>query len=78
MSRASMIIILGILIMLVPFSGLPIAYRSFMVVVFGLCVLGLGVSLRAREVRKMQSNIEPPPSDVSETESVGFQEPSSL
>ncbi|MGD0328592.1 MAG: hypothetical protein ABSB00_02695 [Minisyncoccia bacterium] len=47
MSRASSLILLGILVILAPFSGLPIALRSLLAVIFGACVLGLGLSMRA-------------------------------
>jgi hypothetical protein len=51
MSRASSLILVGVLLILTPFSGFPIAIRSLLVVVFGLVVLGLGLSLRSHEVR---------------------------
>ncbi|MCR4276217.1 MAG: hypothetical protein NUV90_02440 [Candidatus Parcubacteria bacterium] len=57
MSRASTLILLGILVILAPFSGLPITFRDLLAVIFGACVLGIGLSMRAREVR----NIQPPP-----------------
>lgn len=49
MSRTSTTIILGILIILTPFSGLPIAIRSLLLVVFGLGVLVIGFSMRKHE-----------------------------
>lgn len=64
MSRASTLILLGILTILVPFSGLPIAIRNLLAVIVGSCVLGIGVALRARDVQKMQQSAgtssEPP------------------
>jgi hypothetical protein len=48
MTRPGILILLGILTMLVPFSGLPIAIRSLLLVIVGACVLGIGVSLRIR------------------------------
>ena len=48
MSRPSILILLGILVILTPFSGLPISIRSLLSVIFGACVLGIGLSLRAR------------------------------
>lgn len=47
MSRPSILILLGVLVMLMPFSGLPIAMRSLFMVFFGACVFGIGLSLRA-------------------------------
>ncbi len=58
MSRSSTLILLGILVILAPFLGLPIAIWRFLEVVFGACVLGIGLTLRARETRSGQ----PPPS----------------
>lgn len=46
MSRPSILILLGILVVLTPFSGLPIAVRTVLYVVFGAYVLGIGISLR--------------------------------
>lgn len=46
MSRSSVLILLGILTILMPFSGLPEAVRTLFLVVFGTCVLGVGLSLR--------------------------------
>lgn len=57
MSRASTLILLGILTILTPFSGLPMAFRSLLAVIFGATVLGIGLSERAKEVREAQ----PPP-----------------
>ena len=41
-----MLILLGILTILVPFSGLPVTVRTFLTVVFGIAVLGIGISAR--------------------------------
>jgi len=43
-----MLILIGVLTMLVPFSGLPVSFRTVFIVIFGACVLGVGLSLRAR------------------------------
>lgn len=73
MSRASTLILLGVLVILAPFSGFPVAIRSLFAVIFGACVLGIGLSMRAREARHtMESvsnearNVQPPqsPSNV--------------
>ena len=53
MSRTSALILLGVLILLVPFSGLPISFRSLLTLVFGACVLGIGLSLRARDAESV-------------------------
>jgi len=49
MSRSSTLILLGILAILTPFSGLPSVIRTLLIVVFGACVIGIGVAERARE-----------------------------
>lgn len=49
MSRSSLLILIGVLIILVPFSGLPAAIRTLLAVIFGACVLGIGISMRARK-----------------------------
>jgi hypothetical protein len=58
MSRSSTLILLGILVVLAPFSGLPITIRNLLALVFGVCVLGIGLSMRAREVRSAHPPIE--------------------
>jgi hypothetical protein len=46
MSRPSVLILLGLLTMLVPFSGLPANIRTLLFVIFGAYTLGIGISLR--------------------------------
>ena len=58
MSRTGILILLGVLIMLTPFSGLPVAIRSLLTVAFGVCVLGIGLTLRAREARNTETGVE--------------------
>lgn len=60
MSRASMLILLGILTILVSFSGLPIAIRSILLVIFGACIFGIGLSLRVHHARRAQVSAEVP------------------
>ncbi len=54
MSRASTLILLGVLVILAPFSGLPIAFRNLFAVIFGACVLGIGLAMRSREAQSIQ------------------------
>ena len=64
MSRTSTLILLGVLAMLAPFSGFPIAFRNLLAVIFGACVAGIGFSMRAHEARSAaagQPSIETPP-----------------
>jgi len=65
MSRSSTLILLGVLVILAPFSGLPITFRNLFAVIFGACVLGIGLSMRAREVRSAAAAIESPPTGVT-------------
>ena len=41
-----MLILLGVLTILAPFSGLPIAFRTLLTVIFGAFVLGIGLLMR--------------------------------
>ncbi|OYV63047.1 MAG: hypothetical protein B7X03_03300 [Parcubacteria group bacterium 21-58-10] len=74
MSRTSTLILLGILTILAPFSGLPIDIRNLLAVIFGASVTGIGLSIRAHEARsaaaqppaEMPSVSEPvPPQSIS-------------
>ncbi len=58
MSRSSTIILLGVLTVLIPFSGLPLAFRSLITVVFGMSVLVVGLSLRSREAHVAHVGVE--------------------
>ena len=49
-----MLIVLGLLVMLTPFSGLPTAFRSLLEVVFGAGVLGIGLMMRSHEAKRVQ------------------------
>jgi hypothetical protein len=60
MSRSSTLILLGILTILTPFSGLPSGIRTLFAVVFGATVLGIGLMLRSNETRRAQSPAETP------------------
>lgn len=62
MSRTSILILVGILVILTPFSGLPVAIRTPLIVIFGACVFGIGLTLRVREARRAH----PPTTPLSE------------
>jgi hypothetical protein len=47
MSRESILILLGILTILAPFSGLPLSWLEFILPAIGLAVAALGYSFRA-------------------------------
>jgi hypothetical protein len=57
MSRTGVLITLGVLVMLTPFSGLPVAIRDLLLVAFGVCVLVIGLSLRKSEVHNSRGAI---------------------
>jgi hypothetical protein len=61
MSRTSTLILLGILVILAPFSGLPIAFRTLLEVIFGACVLGIGFTMRSEESRRAHPPVESAP-----------------
>lgn len=52
MSRARTLILLGVLIALSPFLGLPVWILMWVLPILGLMVLLTGVSLRTRRVRE--------------------------
>ncbi len=58
MSRTNALILLSILTILAPLSGLPVAVRSFIVILFGVCMLAISFSLRASEVHTTETGIE--------------------
>ena len=65
MSRASTLLLIGVLTLLVPFSGLPASIRALLTVLLGAAVLGVGLSLRVRDVRRAQGDT--PPRDAAPT-----------
>lgn len=69
MSRNSILILLGTFIVLAPFIGLPISAWRILEVVLGACVLGLGLSLRAREARHARQGAAPAQVTSTTTES---------
>lgn len=58
MSRTGLLILLGILTIVIPFSGFPIALRTFFAVVCGAGVLVIGFTLRARDAEKAHYEAE--------------------
>lgn len=52
MSRPTVLIILGILIALTPYSGLPLSILSFVLPLLGLAVIGVGLVERAERKRQ--------------------------
>ncbi len=58
MSRSSTLIVLGALTILAPLSGLPVSMRTLLTIIFGACVLGIGLTMRTRMAPASQA--EPP------------------
>ncbi|MBP9816777.1 MAG: hypothetical protein KBD05_02010 [Candidatus Pacebacteria bacterium] len=59
MSRAGTLILLGILIALTPFIGLPLSLLAWVLPILGLLVLLTGVALR-RRMQAEERSAEPP------------------
>ncbi|MGE5541251.1 MAG: hypothetical protein ACM3TU_03150 [Bacillota bacterium] len=57
MTRSHILILIGILTLLAPFSGLPISWLEFVLPVFGLIVAGVGYSYRASKELLPESRI---------------------
>lgn len=55
MSRTSALILLGVLVILIPFSGLPIALRTLLSEICGIAILGIGLMMRTHEVHRTES-----------------------
>lgn len=51
MSRSFMLITLGALVMLAPFSGLPLLILSYVLPALGLATLAIGISYRRTPAR---------------------------
>lgn len=52
MSRALMLIVLGVLVMLSPFSGLPMSILTWILPVFGLIAIAVGVSYKRERAQR--------------------------
>ena len=53
MSRAGMLMLLGVLVFLAPLSGFPIALRALFEFILGAAIFGIGLSMRLRAVRRV-------------------------
>lgn len=67
MSRPTVLIILGILTALTPYSGLPLSILNFVLPLLGLAVIGVGLVERAERKRQTPSTLQ----TVSSYESPG-------
>ena len=61
MSRTSTLILLGVLTILAPFSGLPASIRTLLVVMFGAGTACIGLVMRASEASAHQQTTPPLP-----------------
>lgn len=52
MSRESILIVVGVLLMVSPFIGLPLSILMWFYLAFGLLIVGIGASLRLRKKRR--------------------------
>ncbi len=57
MSRSLMLIVLAVLIILAPFSGLPMSILTWILPVLGFVLLAIGISYKRTGVSK--SSVEP-------------------
>lgn len=60
MSRSSTLILLGVLVLIAPFSGLPLSFLSFLLPVLGCFIAIIGISIRTAQVRKAKEGDVPP------------------
>ncbi|MFZ2167311.1 MAG: hypothetical protein WAV50_00405 [Minisyncoccia bacterium] len=58
MSRTSALIVLGVVTLLTPFSGLPVAIRTLLAVICGAFILGIGLSMRTHEAPRPETGVE--------------------
>lgn len=62
MSRPGLLILLGIIVLVIPFSGLPMSWRTFFLAITGLVIVLVGVSLRSpRALPPLESKTPEPP-----------------
>lgn len=50
MSRESVLVLIGVLVAVSPFSGLPVTWLAWILPVMGVAVLLIGVSLKAQKL----------------------------
>lgn len=61
MSRESILIVVGVLLMVSPFIGLPLSILMWFYLAFGLLIAGIGASLRLRKKRRALVHEAPQP-----------------
>lgn len=60
MSREPMLVVLGAMVIIAPFSGLPLSWLMFLLPLIGALILLIGVSLTLRK----KSTVVPPYADT--------------
>lgn len=60
MSRESVLILVGALVILSPFVGLPLQVLAWVLPVLGLVVVGIGIALRSRRRKELRARVAPP------------------
>ncbi|MFA7302345.1 MAG: hypothetical protein WC030_01175 [Candidatus Paceibacterota bacterium] len=53
MSRSSTLVLLGVLTVLAPLSGLPSSFRTLLAAVLGASVMGIGLAMRTRPAKSV-------------------------
>lgn len=70
MSKTSTLILLGVLTILAPFSGLPLSLVKLVIVVLGACVAIVGLMLRAHETHRARQSTQAALSGATEAPQV--------
>jgi len=67
MSRSSTLIVAGLLVVLLSFIGLPLAWLHVLLPALGIVVVSIGFLIRTDQVKKARLSTPPPPSpnDIS-------------
>jgi hypothetical protein len=68
MSRTTTLVILGVLVFLAPFAGLPLSWLSWLLPVLGVAVIVSGLSLRQSRVREQIRAAAPLAAEEIQTE----------
>jgi protein-S-isoprenylcysteine O-methyltransferase Ste14 len=72
MSRSSALILLGVLVVLTPLSGLPQSWITFLLAVFGIIIALIGIAMRTSGPREAH---QVPTASMLTTESTDESEP---
>ena len=64
MSFEATLILLGVLIAILPFVGIPYSWLMWFILLLGIAVAGVGTVLRAREVSERRRRVDAHPGEV--------------